>query len=431
MKKLLIVALLFLSANVAFSQKYDKKIAASEKSIADPKKGINPKTWISRGELFYEIASSPAMGLGQSMPPEAYELLMATQDATATASTETLNGKKYIVHTFPDKKVYLNPDLKWVEFWDVTAYEAPEPLKKAYEAFAKAKSLDTGGKNAKKLTESFTLLVEITKLEAYNKFNLGKYAESVDLFGLTLDCSAALGVIDSMSIYHAGVIAFEAKNYAVSEKYLRKAVEIGYIENGEAYANLAESLKELGKADEARDVLEKGMVHNPENQRIVIALINSYTATGKDPNDIIPLIRKAQEVEKDNIGLYLVEGDLYEKMNDLDNAIKSYNKAMELAPNDFMGPYKLGILYFNRGAKYSAEADAEKENKEYERLSTLANEELKRSLPFLEKAFELNPVEISTIQALKEINFRFRTENEKYKQDADKYTKLLEATEKK
>jgi hypothetical protein len=38
----------------------------------------------------------------------------------------------------------------------------------------------------------------------------------------------------------------------------------------------------------------------------------------------------------------------------------------------------------------------------------------------------LNPKEISTIQALKEINFRFRMENDTYKQNAEKFTKLLE-----
>jgi tetratricopeptide (TPR) repeat protein len=428
MKRLLIVTLLFLSVNVAFSQKYDKKIAASDKSIADAKKGINPKTWISRGELFYEIANVPVAGLGQQMSQETYELVMLGQEAKG--SKETLGGKKYIVHTFSDKKVYLDTVLKVVAFWDIPAYEAPEPLKKAYEAFVKAKSLDTGGKNAKKLTENLKLLTEITRVEAYNSYYLRQFAESIECFELTINCSAEMGLIDSMSIYHAGVISVEGKDYASAEKYLRKAVEIGYIEGGEAFANLAETLKVLGKQDEARDVLEKGMVHNPENQRIVIALINSYTSAGKDPKDIIPLIRKAQEIEKDNIGLYLVEGDLYEKMNDLENAIKSYNTALELDPTDFMGPYKLGILYFNRGAKYSEQADAEKEAKEYDRLSELANAELKRALPFLEKAFELNAKEVSTIQALKEINFRFRNENETYNTNAEKYKKILDALEK-
>jgi tetratricopeptide (TPR) repeat protein len=299
-------------------------------------------------------------------------------------------------------------------------------MKKSYEAYAKAKGLDTGGKNAKKLKENFTLLATLSKSEAFNKFNLNRYPEAVEYFALAIDCSAEAGEIDTLSIYYAGVLAIEAKNHALAEKYLRKAIEAGYIEKGDTYAYLAEALKELGKVEEARAILEKGFGENPENQQLIIALINNYMSSGIDPKDIIPLITKALENVQTNINLYIVEGDLRERLNDVEGADKCYNKAMEINPNDFFGYYKLGLLYFNIGAKYSEQAVNEKDNKEYERLLALADSELKKSLPFLEKAFELNPKEISTIQALKEINFRFRMENDTFKQNAEKFTKLLE-----
>jgi tetratricopeptide (TPR) repeat protein len=425
MKRLLIVALLLLSVNVAFSQKYDKKIAASDKNTEDPKKGINPKTWISRGELFYEIATAPAESLSSGMSEETYNLILG-QDvvAKATVQSETMNNKPYTVHIFDDKKVYIENAV--IQFWDVLKYETPNPMQKSYEAYIKAKSLDAGGKNAKKLKENFTLLATLSKTEAFNKFNLSKFPESVELFSLSIDCSAEAGEIDTLSIYYAGVLSIEAKNYALAEKYLKQAIATGYIEKGDTYAYLAEAMKELGKADEARAILEKGFNGNPENQQLIIALINNYMSTGKDPKDIIPLITKAQEKEPTNINLYIVEGDLRERLNDIEGADKCYKKAMEINSNDFFGYYKLGLLYFNIGAKYSEQAVNEKDNKEYERLLALADAELKRALPFLEKAFELNTTEISTIQALKEINFRFRMENDTYKQNAEKYTKLLE-----
>jgi tetratricopeptide (TPR) repeat protein len=427
MKRLLITVLIFLCVNVAFSQKYDKKIAASDKNIEDPKKGVNPKTWISRGELFYEIAAAPSESLSSGMSEETYNLVVGGygQDvAKATVQSETINGKQYTVHIFDDKKVYIENAV--IQFWDILKYETPNPMKRAYEAYTKAKSLDTGGKSAKKLKENFTFLATLSKSEAFNKFNLSRYPEAVELFSLAIDCSAEVGEIDTLSIYYAGVLAIEAKEYALAEKYLRKAVEVGYIERGDTYAYLAEALKELGKIDEARAILEKGFGENPENQQLIIALINNYMSAGIDPKDIIPLITKAQEKEPNNINLYIVEGDLRERLNDVEGAAKCYNKAMEIGANDFFGYYKMGLLYFNIGAKYSEQAVSEKDNKEYERLLALADSELKRSLPFLEKAFELNPKEISTIQALKEINFRFRMENDTFKQNADKFTKLLE-----
>jgi tetratricopeptide (TPR) repeat protein len=424
MKRLLIAVLLLLSVNVAFSQKFDKKIAASDKSIEDPKKGVNPKTWISRGELFYEIAVAPSESLSSGMNEEAYTLVMSGLGATAEARTETLNGKQYTVHTFDDKKVYIENAV--VQFWDILRYETPNPIQKSYEAYVKAKSLDTGGKNAKKLKENLNSLSVLTRGEAFNKFNLGKYSEAVDLFILTTNCASESGEIDSLSIYYAGVLAIEAKNYAAAEKYLKKALEINYIEKGDTYAYLAEVLKELNKIDEARAILEKGFAGNPENQQLIIGLINNYMTSGKDPNDIIALIKKAQEKEPDNVNLYIVEGDLREKLDDIEGAVKCYQKAMGINATDFFGYYKLGLLYYNIGAKYSEQAVNEKDNKEYDRLLALADGELKKALPFLEKAYELQPKEMSTIQALKEINFRFRTENDTYKQNAEKFTKLLE-----
>jgi tetratricopeptide (TPR) repeat protein len=424
MKRLLIAVLLLLSVNVAFSQKYDKKIAANDKSIEDPKKGINPKTWISRGELFYEIAIAPIEGLSAGMSEDTYKLVMAGQESTATAQEETLNGKKYTVHIFDNKKIYIENST--IQFWDILIYDTPNPMQKSYEAYIKAKSLDTGGKSAKKLKENFSLLAITAKAEAFNKFNLSKYVEAVELFGLAIDCSDETGVIDSLSIYYAGVIAIEAKNYATAEKYLRRALEIDYIENGDTYFYLSEALKGLDKPDDVREVLEKGIINNPENQQLIIALINSYIAAQKDPKEIIPLIKKAQEKEPTNINLYIVEGDLREKLEDTEGANQCYSKATEIDPNHFFGYYKLGLLHFNVGARYSEKAMQEKDNKEYERLLGIADEKLKNALPFLEKAFELNPDEISTIQALKEINFRFRMENDTYKQNAEKYTKLLD-----
>jgi tetratricopeptide (TPR) repeat protein len=425
MKRLLLILVLFLSVNAVFSQKYEKKIAASDKNIEDPKKGIIPKTWISRGELFYEIAVAPKASLEAGISNEMYKLVMG-QDVIdkAAQESEMVNNKRYTVHVFDDKKVYLDSAI--VVFWDVLKYDVPNPMQKSYEAYIKAKSLDTGGKSAKKLKENFGLLAALSKTEAFNKLSVNKYSEAVELFSLSVDCSEETGVIDTLSIYYAGVLAVETKNYAIAEKYFKKALAVGYIADGDTYAYFAQALEGLGKIDEARKILEAGFKIKPENQQLIIALINNYMSSGKDPKDIIPLITKAQEVEPQNINLYIVEGDLRERLSDIEGATKCYEKAMEVDPDDFFGFYKLGLLYYNIGAKYSEQAAInEKNQKEYDRFLELADTELKKSLPFLERAFELNPVEVSTIQALKEINFRFRMENDTYKQNAEKYTKLL------
>jgi tetratricopeptide (TPR) repeat protein len=428
MKKLLIAFLFFSLANLAFSQKFEKKIASSNKNISDLKKGANPKTWITRGQLFYDIANEPTLYLMTGMSEESYKV--ATQGEEMTEASETIDKKSYKVHTFPNKKVYLASGT--IMFWDILKYEAPTPLQKAYEAYARAKILDTEGKYSKKISEGIELLSALSKSEAFNKYYLGKFPESIELFKLSIDCSSnpLLGEIDSLGYYFVGVIASEIKNDSVAEIYLRKAIAVGYIENGNAYAYLGKVLTRLERLNEAREVLEKGFVGNPENQQLIFSLINNYMALGKDPKEIIPLIKKAQEKEPTNPSLHTVEGQLHEKTGDLEAAANCFKKSLEIDSTYFYGYSALGLLHFNLGAKYTEEAVAEKDNAEYERLLNLSDEQLKLALPVLEKAFDLagnnkilaQPV----IQALRDINFRFRYENDTFKENVEKYSKMIQ-----
>jgi tetratricopeptide (TPR) repeat protein len=427
MKKLLIAILLLIIVNGAHSQKFEKKIASSDKNIADLKKGANPKTWISRGELFYEIANEPISNLMIGMSENSYKV--AVQGEEFTDAREIIDKKEYKVHTFPNKKIYLTSGI--LMFWDILKYETPNPMQKSYEAFMRAKILDTEGKNSKKIISCLDMLAALSKSEAFNKYYLGKFPESIDLFKLSINCSSdpLIRKVDSLGYYFVGVISSDLGNDSIAEKYLRKAIEIGYIDNGNAYAYLGKVLTNLKRINESREILEKGFAKTPDNQQIIFSLINNYMSLGKNPHEIIPLIKKAQKSEPANPGLYTVEGQLYEKTGDLDTAVQCFKKSVELVPDYFYGYSCLGLLYFNAGAKYTEQAVAEKDNAEYERLLTLSDEQLKLALPFLEKAFDLakgdNILAQPIIQALKDINFRFRYENDTYKENVEKYSKLL------
>ena len=427
MKRLLITGILLFGLTAGYAQKFEKKIAASDKSIADEKKGANPKTWISRGELMYEIATSPVIGLAVGMDSTNYMLVMAAVNEEAAEKKETVNGKVYKTHTFSDKKIYFENGL--VAFWDVLKYDVQKPIKQAFDAYQKAKSLDPAGKNNKKIGEKLKELSVLAKNEAFNQYQIGHNSNALEYFSLSLESSSdpTVNIIDSMIYYYAGVIAAELGENAIAEKYLKKAIEIKYIEGGNTYAVLADVYNKTQRTDDARTLLENGMLLNPENQQILFGLINNYMAAQKDPREIIPLIKKAQEKET-NASLYFAEGQLYEKLEDVDNATKCYEKSIEIDPNYFFGYNGIGILHFNKAAKLDEQAMAEKDNKKYDELITQSDEQLKKALPYFEKAFALkNPDNHKiVVQALKDINFRLRNESEKYKADADKYSKMLE-----
>ncbi|MDR1340605.1 MAG: tetratricopeptide repeat protein [Prevotellaceae bacterium] len=427
MKKFLIAAFLIVYVNIAFPQKFEKRIASSNSDIENLKKGSNSRTWIARGKLFYEIANEPVLNLMAGMSESAYKVVI--QGEAVSEATETIDGKTYKVHTLSNKKAYLASEM--LMFWDVLKYEIPDPMRKSYEAYQRAKILDRNGKNSKKIAEGLDLLATLSKSTAFNKYYAGKLPESAELFKLSIDCSSdpLVGEVDSLAYYFVGVISSDIGRDSIAEQYLRRAISLGYTEKGDAYAYLGKTLTNLERANEAREVLEKGFSLNPDNQQLIFSLINSYMAQGKDPKDIVPLIKKAQKAEPDNPGLYTVEGQLYEKTDDLETAVECFKKAVDIDPNYFYGYSALGLLYFNSGAKYTEQAVVEKDNTEYERLLNLSDNQLVMALPFLEKAFDLSKDNMTlakpVIQALKDINFRFRYKGDSFKENAEKYSKLL------
>jgi tetratricopeptide (TPR) repeat protein len=427
MKKSLIAIFLLLNVNVALPQQFDKRIRASDRDIAHIKKGANPKTWIKRGELFYAIACEPVENLMAGMNENAYKV--AIQGETVTETVETIGAKTYRVHTLPNKKVYLAAGM--LMFWDVLKYEVPDPIWKSYEAYRRARILDTHSRYSKQIAKGMELLSAMAKNEAFNKYYANKFVESVELFKLSLDCSSdpLIRRVDSLGYYFVGVVASDIGKDTLAETYLRKAISAGYTEKGNAYAYLGKTLTKLERPNEAIEMLEKGFKQNPDNQQLIFALINAYMTSGRDPKDILPLLKKAQQVEPDNPGLYTVEGQLHERTDNIEMAIECFQRSIEIAPDYFYGYSALGLLYFNVGAKYTEQAVAENNNAEYDRLLKLSDEQLQRALPFLEKAFSLanNDTALArpVIRALRDINFRFRYINDTFKANADKYNRLI------
>ena len=92
----------------------------------------------------------------------------------------------------------------------------------------------------------------------------------------------------------------------------------------------------------------------------------------------------------------------------LTSALKAYEKALKLNPDYFDAAFNMGILYNNVAAELLLKAnnlpnDAEKE---YQSLKKEADTNLDLALPLLEKAVLLNPTDLSTLIALKQIYVR-------------------------
>ncbi len=428
--KRIFLFLLILCVVPAFAQQKEKealqkKLAKSSEDIANPKKAADPKTWIVRAEMYVEMYDMPLKNVIPGMSQQEIKLLLKDQKINTTETKTMPDGRVYEVLVYDNKKLYFDETGR-LSFWEVTDKMEPYPLMSAYECYQKAYELDTDKKNAKKITQGLSVLIDKMNSEALSAYNLEDYKEALHYFEASLASSghAAVNRTDTMIVYYAAVVAQASKDMEKAAKYLKESIDLGYTMDGNAYAYYADVLKELGREEEAINYLNMGITKYPQNQSIVVSLINTYLNSGDDPMKVIPFIKTAQENEPTNHSLYYAEATVYEKLNQPDKALELYKKSIEIEPNYFFGQYGVGAMYFNKGVDLQNKASEELDDAKYEALMKQANDEFKEAIPYLEKAYELNKDEKTVVDSLKSIYFRFRNDSQEMMDKYNKYNEL-------
>jgi tetratricopeptide (TPR) repeat protein len=97
-----------------------------------------------------------------------------------------------------------------------------------------------------------------------------------------------------------------------------------------------------------------------------------------------------------------------ERHEAFENAIVAYENSIRLNPDYFEGNYYLGALYVNQAAGVNDEATKLplEESAKYDQLKKETDGLLEKATPFLEKAATLQPEDINTLVALKQIYSR-------------------------
>lgn len=107
--------------------------------------------------------------------------------------------------------------------------------------------------------------------------------------------------------------------------------------------------------------------------------------------------------DPDNYILYYEMGYIYDAAEDYDEASQWYEKCLEKNPEYFEALYNLGVNKYNQGAEILKEAqdmNLDTYKKEGKAVEARANEVFTLAVPYFEKAHEVNPEDISTLQTL-------------------------------
>jgi hypothetical protein len=297
-------------------------------------------------------------------------------------------------------------------------------------------------------TESFTKALELASKkyetkdalkglqEAGNKLNAignnliqqAKYADAYAALDLVLSVNETLKAKNGEPIVNDGedlsnqkfVVAFCANvagEKARAKELFKELYDAGS-EEATVYASYFNILF-AEKDPDAIKVLEAGRAKFPDNSEILFAEINYYIQAQKF--DVLEVkLKEAIAKEPNNPSVYSALGNVYMNLFQtefeangqsesaqkyFDSALDYFGQAIKIDDKQFDAIYSIGSLYFNRAVELVKKANDLPLNKakEYDALVKESNELMNTSLPYFKRSESINPNDVNTLIALKEI----------------------------
>ncbi len=388
-------------------KKYDKLLEAKKLidfASKDANYGQKAKTWNLKGDIYNELSSSVQI---QKITNPAFE--DPYPDAGFTAYEAYLNGLK-----FAEKKYQKGDALKG--------------LSAAIAAISNSGIQAYGAKDYAKAYKAFNAGLEIHKLLKEN----GKKSP--------FDDKAQL----NNQMYITGLAALSSKKFDEADALFNQLKDANY-DKPEIYDGLYKAKLAQKDTTAARAILDEGIKKYPEDKALMYSQINDYLATGKI-TELVDKLKGAIAGDVTNASLHATLGNVYDQLSQkaysagnkaeaakqFDLAKASYDKALELEPENFTSAYSIGTLYYNKAANMSAELKALESDmskagmKKYDAVKKTMNDIFAQALPYFLKAEKLNGKDSNTIIALKEIYAR-KNDVAKAKEYSEKLKQLVPA----
>jgi len=290
----------------------------------------------------------------------------------------------------------------------------------ALTSFKKSYALDT----KQKFTEEIKVNVDTLRQNLYqkgvDKFNQRKFEESMNQIELAANVYSIINLTDTTLLLTAAVAAERAGRSDKARDYYVAVLKAGK-NTPDIYFGLTVFYTKLQDKKNAYEVIKKGRELYPKNQDLIKAETNMYLAFGED-NKALEQLKLIATADTANPSVFYAMGTLYNKVyNDttktkevrkdmLDKAVLAYEKAITINPNYFEPFFNLGIMYNNVAAEILLKANnlPNDATAEYDKLKLEADSYLTKALPYLEKALEINPTDMDTMMALKQIYVRLK-----------------------
>ena len=158
-------------------------------------------------------------------------------------------------------------------------------------------------------------------------------------------------------------------------------------------------------------VLEDAMIRFPQEPWFLQNLINHYIFSGQE-SVAVDYLNKAIEREPNVAQYHMIKGNINANIENIEEALADYDRALELDPTLVDAVAGKGRVYYNKAVKMNEDAAYIQDQKEYKKALADMNDTFKQSLPFFEKAHEMDPENREIMITLKTLYYRFHMEAE-------------------
>lgn len=247
----------------------------------------------------------------------------------------------------------------------------------AEEALAKAKELDTKGTQKDNIEMARVNIENALRNRAVYAYQKKDFAAALDAFNEI----TAKSPTDTMMYVNAGVTAKELKNYPEVIKNFRKAIDLNYKDSKILYSEI----------------------------------INITKDKLNDSVGFLAVLKEAGAKYPDDDYFITLETDQYIKAGDIQKSQEMLTKLITKDPKNATYQFLMGETYYRQALALQSDRNKidVKKKKEFDAITLRMNKFLDQSIPYFDKALEIDPKNPNALENLK-IIYMFRDDKPKY-----------------
>lgn len=298
----------------------------------------------------------------------------------------------------------------------------PDALDKAVDSYLKANELDTKGSYKTENIRALGALQGLSLNTGNDAFTAKNYDGAISNYARSERIAKAFGQVDTNAIFNSA-LAYESKGDAAQAigRY-REAIAAGY-NKAEVYRYIASLQRKGDDLNGAIATIAEGRTKFPDEKELILDEM-SYLLAADRSAEAEESVKLGLSKDPNNAVLWSILASLYDKkasdakeeaamLEWYGKAEEAYKKSIELDPKFFDSYFNIGVLYNNRAAFEYEKCNKIKSDTEYTKCKVVADAIYVKAVPYFEKAHELKPDDMQTVQQLMKL-YAKNGDQEKY-----------------